>query len=415
MKRILVYLFFIVSTAAVGQTTTSHAWINEFHYDGITQYGQTDSNEFVEVVVRSTIATDPLELAKYKLVLYTSGAYDTAAWTTGRGVTYSASSLWYSQSETEHPLSGFTACPVIGNAFTLLSKPMPILQDVPAAIALVYENTVIQLLSYERVFKIAPANMGGGPAAGQTTEIISNMLGLPAMETASTPNTHSVSLIGTGVSYSDFMWDDGPTVMATPCAVNSNGITVQTFAAPLPVRWLHLSATGARESIFVNWQVATETGVSNYEVEVSDVQSAFTTSAQKEFDRNANGNYTVEVGNLNPSTYRVRIKSQMITGEVEYSETKLVRLSGSGSQLVSVYPNPVSGGKTQVTIIPAEKTAYALEVVDMNGKRVLSIMTAVLQPNTLNRIELPLKVPAGIYQLRVLNGHEQQSIKIVVM
>ena len=415
MKIILALGFMAVVTLVKAQPTTSDAWINEFHYDGTTQYGQQDMNEFLEIAIKTTIATDPLELAKYKVILYTSGAYDAAAWTTGKGLPYNVSSLWYSQQETEHPLSSFTACPVSSTQFTLLSKPMPTLQDVPAAFALVYENSVIQLLSYEEAFKIATTQQGGGPASGMTTELINNMGGMPAMETATTPNQHSVSLVGTGTSYNSFTWDDGVLVMATPCAPNNNTITTQNFSSPLPVRWLAFSAIGARENIIANWRVATETGVSNYVVEVAKTDGSFKTEVSKAYDRNANGSYEAIIPNLKPGVYTVRIKSRMITGDVEYSETKVVRLMDMRTDFVSVFPNPVRGANASLTIVPVEKDRYTIELVDANGKRISSLVTPELPANTLHKTTVPIKVPAGIYQLKVTGKRQVQTLKIVVL
>jgi len=415
MKVYISFLFILLSSVSFGQTT-SDIWVNEFHYDGQSNYGQTDNNEFVEIAVKTSIATNAVELAKYKLVLYTSGAYDQTAYTLGKGLPYNISSSWYSLAETEFPLNSFQSCVVPGSAFTLLSKTLPVLQDVPAAFAIVYNNTtVVQLLSYEKSFKMASAAQNGGAAAGMTTQLITKADNSPAMETATTPNTHSVSLLGSGTTYSSFTWEDGATVTATPCALNTNTVTTQSFSGPLPVKWISVQARPLRDNIVVQWLLASEQNVKEYVVELADYRGSFAAAGSLKYAKNNNGSYQFTIPGKQPGTYNVRIKSVALDGQVEYSETRTVKLTGHNAPFVSVYPNPVQGGVVNVQLIASAKTSYTLEITDVNGKRITSMVTPVLQPNTLNKFDLPLKAAAGIYQLKIISGSDQQAIKIVVL
>lgn len=412
MKKVLIILLAAWGVATNAQPTTSDVWVNEFHYDGVTNYAESDQNEFVEIVVRKTLYDNTVEFNKLKLILYSAGAYDPNSISAGKGVPYNYS-LLYSATETEHALNSFQACASTGNNYMILSKQMTTLQDIPAGFALVYDNTsVVQFLSYEKSFKAAPASYGGGPAAGSTSTLIKTATGDTAKETATTPNNHSISLIGSGSSYNNFTWTDQPTQTATPCAENTSQ---QLVGVPLPVRWLSFSAIGSRKTIFASFKVATETGVSKYVVELFDANGNLATTIDVPYNKNANGSYAANIPNLEPGTYRVRIKSQMLQGDVEYSETKLVRLTGKATQFVSVFPNPIKGRATTLTIIPDRKSSFSIEVVDANGKRISTLKTAELQPNSLNRIEVPMNVAPGVYQLKVVSAHEQQTIKVVVM
>lgn len=414
MKKFLVIvgLLFVINSNA--QTTTSDVWINEFHYDARTLYGQPDASEFVELAIKNSIVTNASELAKYKIVLYTSGAYDNVAYNTGKGLPYNVSSSWYSDAETNHALSSFQQCPVAGTGFTLLYKTLPILQDVPAAIALVYNTTVIQLLSYEKSFKIAQGNFGGGVAAGMTTSLILKQNMFPAMETANQRENHSISLIGTGTSYNSFTWeDDSVLVTATPCAANTNTFSTQSFAVPLPVRWLSVNARGAKESINVQWQVATEEGVLNYTIEAALENNSYKEMALVPYSRSNNGNYNNTIFNLAAGTYKIRIKSRLQSGEVEYSETRIVKLTNGSVQFASVYPNPVRNGVANLQIIPASTQAYTIQVSDINGK-LISSKSTLLQANTINSIQVPISKIKGMYQLKIIGKNDQHTIKVII-
>jgi hypothetical protein len=166
MKVFLIIIGLLTTIVTSAQPSTSDVWINEFHYDHLTTRGEGDSVEYVEIVIRKSIANNPDELSKYKLILYTSGALDAAGLMNGKnGLPYNVSSSWYNEQETVHMLSAYQQCPIANSDFTFLYKKLPILQDVPAGFALVYENTVVQLLSYEKSFKIASAERGGSAAA----------------------------------------------------------------------------------------------------------------------------------------------------------------------------------------------------------------------------------------------------------
>ena len=416
MKSIITVLTLFTVTFCTAQTSTSDVWLNEFHYDHVTMRGMGDSSEFIELAIKNTIASNPAELAKYSVILYSAGAPDNATLLLGRGLPYNVSSSWYSEAETVHSLSTFQQCPVAGTAITLLYKKMPILQDLPAAIAIVYNNiNVVQLLSYEKVFKVHSAAKGGGPASALTTELIAKPGGAPAMENALTPVNHSVSLLGSGTSYNNFTWDDGPTVTATPCDRNTNGLSTQNFAVALPVRWLGVAARGTRESIYTNWRVATETGVVKYVLEMALVNANFTEAATVAYSRNNNGSYEHTINGVTPGTYKIRIRAVMQGGEVEYSETRVVKIGQGINQFITVYPNPVHNGFTNVQIITAERAAYTIDVIDLNGKSVMQKQTQLLNANTINQVPLYLNtLGAGIYQLRITGGGNKQTLKIIV-
>lgn len=415
MKVILIIIGLLATIVSPAQTTTSDVWINEFHYDHATTRGDADTAEFMELAIKNSIVSNATELAKYSVIFYTSGALDPTALDLGRGLPYNVSSSWYTEGETVHSLSTFSQCPVSGSGFTLLYKKLTILQDVPAAIALVYNNsTVIQLLSYEKAFKIAPASRGGGVAAGMSTSLVTKPDSNPASETALSDPDHSVSLLGTGSSYNNFQWDDGPTVRATRCALNTNGVVTQSFATTLPLHWLSFVASSVGDKVNVQWKVADNGDVSSYIVELSPINAAFKDAGSLAAVSNLT-NYQSTINNVVPGTYKVRIKSVSKTGQIEYSETRVVRIGGGKSLALNVYPNPVKGNRLNVQIVPAENASYTVQLVDLNGKIISSKQTGTLQANTLNPLHFDVQnVSQGVYQLRLIGVSERQTIKVVI-
>lgn len=400
--------------AAFAQPTTNDVWINEFHYDGITTFDQPDQNEFLEIVIRKTLYNNTAEFAKLKVVLYTAGALDQATLNSGSGLPYNESSLLYSLAETELPLTSFQACNTTSSDYMILSKPVA-LQDIPAGFALVYNNTtVVQLLSYEKRFTIAPADEGGGAAAGLTTTVIRTAAGDTAMETAQTPNTHSISLIGAGVSYNNFSWTDQPSQTATPCQVNAG----QTLAssAPLPVRWLDFKASGNGDQIMTSWIVADDELTAQYEVEIKGASfNAFTRQAAVARQASAGGKYGQTLQNVPAGIYTVRIKAIETDGRFYYSAERMVRI-GKGLGSLTIYPNPVQNNRAFLQFAAGENSIYNVQVIDATGRIVKQQSLGAMTTNQVNNMTLNLQgVLPGTYQVKVKGTSEEMNARIVVV
>lgn len=159
---LLLFLFTVFNLQA------QNAWINEFHYDN----DGGDVGEFVEVVIEDTSSVD---LNSFTLHLYNGN----------NGETYGSHSLaTFTEGTTE-------------NGFTFYSKDISGIQNGPDGLALDYNGTLLQFISYEGVFTGV-----GGPADGVES------LDFGEEETGSTAETESLQLSGTGTVYSDFEWQE---------------------------------------------------------------------------------------------------------------------------------------------------------------------------------------------------------------
>jgi len=193
MKRlfVLIILFFFTTIFSLGQ----NAWINELHYDN----GGGDVGEFLEVVIE-----DPsiYSLSDFTVVLY-NGANSI------RRVYDSESIDQFVVGDTEGDYTFYTWTPSI------------IENGSPDGLALVYNGSVIQFLSYEGAFVALD-----GPASGMTSTDIG------VTESSSTSIGHSLQLGGTGLQYAHFVWNDPDTetpgslnhcqLLSTASAVNLN-------------------------------------------------------------------------------------------------------------------------------------------------------------------------------------------------
>lgn len=233
----LKYIYFLfllglagVTTSLTAQVSDAHIWVNEFHYDEVTTYGESDENEFIELVVSNQILNNPVEAAKVKLVLYTAGGVGLDADPNlAEGLPYHESSLLYSEAESVHPISNhntdgsgdnFQRCTPDGANYSFLSKDISGMQDITAGFAVIYGDEVVaQFISYEGTFKACNCPAAGA-VAGMTTEEID----APA-ENTTTADNHSIYLRATtaGNQYDDFSWSGGLSNNSnteTKCAAN---------------------------------------------------------------------------------------------------------------------------------------------------------------------------------------------------
>lgn len=348
------------------------------------------------------------------MVLYSSGAIDQTGLLDGRGLPYNEASILFTLADTEHQLTGFQACAPASTEYMILSKAMPNLQDLPAAFALVYNNTtVVQLLSYEKVFKIAPSSAGGGIAAGLTTTVILEMNGDTATENALSLNTHSISLIGTGVSYNNFNWTDEITQNATPCAVNA-GQTLSS-GAPLPVRWLNFQATGSGSSIYTEWMVADDKNTIRYELELKGATYASFTKLAAVSKQNSVDKYNEVIRNLPAGIYFVRIKAIENNGSYYYSSERIIRL-GKGISSLVVYPNPVSSDNALLQFVAAENGNYTIHIIDGTGRIIKQQFLGMIKDNQLNTINVGLLgVLPGTYTIKLKGNYEEMNTRLVIV
>lgn len=219
-----------VSLLGVG-SASADVFINEFHYDN----AGTDSNEKIEV-----IAPAGTSLAGWSVVLYNGSG----------GASYATLSL-----------SGTTVDQCGGHGTAVVTVGTTGMQNgAPDGFALVNaSNQVVQFLSYEGTFTAT-----SGPASGLTSTAI------PQSETESTAVGHSLRLIGSGTSYSQFTWAAAAISSFGACNAGQTltggggGGTSNVLTNNVPVANLAATTNNA-----VNYTINVPSGASNLVIQTS--------------------------------------------------------------------------------------------------------------------------------------------------
>jgi len=334
------------------------AFINEFHYDN----DGNDVGEFVEVAIINSFSG---LLSDLTVTLYNGNG----------GSEYGSQSL-------DQFLVGSSA-----DGFTFYTwDPSSIQNGAPDGLAISYQGTVIEFLSYEGVITATD-----GPANGQTS------IDVGVSETSSTPIGQSLQRIG------DCDGENCPAGLSWTGPISETSGDINTGEI-LPVEWLSFTAQKVEEqdAVQLNWSVAWEEMHDFYEVQQStdgfhwdaigrvqhqdQLLSAEGRSPTKYYE------FLHESPETGLNLYRIRQVD--LDGAEDYSIIQRVLFSGIHSDF-SFAPNPARDRLYFSWPSDLQQTSVEMEITSMQG-----------QTHTLYRGEAPgqLQLPslaAGMYQLLV--------------
>jgi hypothetical protein len=178
--------------ATFAGVASADLWLNEFHYDN----AGGDVDEGVEIAANFDMDLSLLSVYAYN----------------GSSSQLNVYSEW-------HGVADFNYTTVEGGSLAWFTNLGSIQNGAPDGLAIVYDGTVIQFLSYEGSF-----TAGSGAAEGLTS------MDIGVSESSSAGLGTSLQLSGTGSSYSDFMWSDGGEAVSTWGALSGG----QSIAIPAP-------------------------------------------------------------------------------------------------------------------------------------------------------------------------------------
>ena len=180
--------------------------------------------------------------------------------------------------------------------------------------------------------------------------------------------------------------------------------------AALPVSFLNIKAYQQQAGINVEWHVGTEINVAGYEVEESADGRTFTKATMLNATGNSNYNWYDAAVNKGDNFYR--IKSIDRDGTTKYSAVVNVKL-GNKQDGITVYPNPVKGGRINVQI-QGEKGSYTARLLNTQGQTVWSQTLGHTGGSATQTLQMNKNLTAGNYVLELNNGTKTYTQKIVI-
>ena len=360
MKKILLLLILVVPTITFAQ----NAWINEIHYDD----PGADINEFLEVVIENP--------ASYNLGLFKVELYNGS-----NGTFYDTKTI-----------DNFTVGSSNGNFkyYTYLYPSNGIQNGSPDGIALSYNGTLIQFLSYEGAFVAV-----GGTADGSTSTDIG------VSETNTDASGVSLQLIGpliAGSHYTDFTWG-GPTTatLGTP-----NPLT-------LPIQLTKFASKTVDKSVVLKWNTASEQNNDYFDVQRSADEKSFSSIGKVSGAGNSlvSKDYSFVDENPFAGTNYYKLVQHDFDGKTSPSNVISVATKITASQVL-VY---AGSSDLKVTLVSPNKTKGTLKFFDINGKK-LAEKPAEINKGY-NSFLLPLSLQTGIYFVNYTSESESLNVKFI--
>jgi len=171
----------------------------------------------------------------------------------------------------------------------------------------------------------------------------------------------------------------------------------RSAASVLPVSFLHIAAVKKDEGVQVQWQLGTEQGVQQYEIQRSINGRDFVTigSVASKGNSIATVQYSWLDKNAPAADAFYRIKSVELNGALAYSA--IVKVSGNNAiAMLSVFPNPA---KDQLNVSLPAGNEWQITVRSANGATVLQQNK---RTNQFNSLDIHTLAP-GLYHISAVN------------
>jgi hypothetical protein len=209
--------------------------------------------------------------------------------------------------------------------------------------------------------------------------------------------------------------------MKTRTALNMDGVTTYDFsvendsaskdpgrfyvvfkaAVTLPFTITSVNAKPDNGNIVVNWQVANETNMKEYEVEKSVDGLNFISASKVAATNTGYSTYGWTDAKVLPGVYYYRVRCISVDGKIEYSNSVKV-LIGDGKSSITIYPNPITNGIINLHFnnLPAGK--YGIRLMNQLGQTIFKKQIERMYGSSIENIQWNYHLAHGIYRLEVI-------------
>ena len=197
-----------------------------------------------------------------------------------------------------------------------------------------------------------------------------------------------------------------------PSAATDRFRIVFEVSTPVPVRFTTLKAWQKNSDIQVDWKVATESGIVNYEVEHSTDGRNFSKVGTVAATNAATYNWL----DVSPAAgaHFYRIKSIGVAGESRYTTVVKVVI-GSGKTGITVYPNPVKGGVVTLQFANQAAGKYGIRLINTVGQVLYKTVINQAGGNSSETFSLPAGIAKGIYKLELNTPGNKTAVRKMIV
>lgn len=222
-------------------------------------------------------------------------------------------------------------------------------------------------------------------------------------------NSHGSSAVA-GIASSGTVTWDGVNNFST------FSLGIKSSQAPLSVKFTNLKASPSGSANIIEWTINEESGVLDYEVQRSENGTNFVTINITAARNNNGNNEKYQFRDEQPGAERVyyRIKANELDGTITYSLVAKVVRQNNASDIVKIYPNPVTGKQFSVQFDKLEKGNYLLQLINGQGQVIQQSSFQHAGGYLYRSVELPPSVSGGVYYLLITgNGFMHRNTFVI--
>ena len=222
-------------------------------------------------------------------------------------------------------------------------------------------------------------------------------------------NSHGSSAVA-GIASSGTVTWDGVNNFST------FSLGIKNSQAPLSVKFTNLKASPSGSANIIEWTINEESGVLDYEVQRSVNGTNFVTINIMAARNNSGNNEKYQFRDEQPGAERVyyRIKANELNGTISYSLVAKVVRQNNASDIVKIYPNPVTGKQFSVQLDKLEKGNYLLQLINGQGQVIQQSSFQHAGGYLYRSVELPSSVSGGVYYLLITgNGFMNRNTFVI--
>lgn len=186
----------------------------------------------------------------------------------------------------------------------------------------------------------------------------------------------------------------------------------------LPVELTNFTASAKKNSVILNWQTLSENNTDHFNIEKSDKGQLFYNEGTVAASGNASSvqSYSFtdnSVLHLNiPVFYRLKIVDK--DGKFKYSQVVSVKLNGSKTQAIKLYPTIISASQTlHAEIISVKKQTVTIQFLNAEGRQTAQIAKALAIGNNKFAITPHTALPNGWVYVRFIGEGLDETIPVL--
>jgi len=187
----------------------------------------------------------------------------------------------------------------------------------------------------------------------------------------------------------------------------------QVQLSPVPVTFISIAANKQAGAIKVDWKVAAERNIQQYEVERSADGISFNAiGSVSASGRNIAGEIAynwVDAAPLSGTNF-YRIKCLGAAGEVKYSYIAKV-LAGAVKPAFTIAPNPVENSVVNIQFKNQQEGRYVLRLIGNAGETIFSTVAEHAGGNSNQQFSLPASIARGAYQLEIIAPDKTKDVQ----